>query len=115
MAVNGKQLRVSLRFDEDIARAVEYWVEKEKLSDPTVSMNSWVVDAILLKIRHKNGDFDVPSLLVNRINELIDSNASLATSVDNMQLVVTRGIDSLTSLARGDNSYLSDDVDPDLT
>ena len=81
----------------------------------TVSMNSWVVDAILLKIRHNNGDFDVPSLLVNRINELIDSNASLATSVGNMQLVVTRGIDSLTSLARRDNSYLSDDVDSDLT
>ena len=115
MPANGKQRRISLRIDESLAQRIEYWVAKSKDEGSPTSMNEFLEEAVLLKIRHLNGDFDSPSLLVNRLNELIEATTTNTATVDNLRLAVVSGLDSLTSLARGDDPYLADTVDPDLS
>ena len=63
--------------------------------------------------RRENLDYDLPTLEIARLNELVDQVAALAKNSANLERVVTTGFDSLIGLTRGDN-YLLDDEDGEL-
>ncbi|MEU0942372.1 hypothetical protein ABZ379_06180 [Streptomyces canus] len=98
-----------VRLDPDAKQRAEYWADKRGFS----SVNEYVAEAVVEKIRRENLDYDLPTLEIARLNELVDQVAALAKNSANLERVVTTGFDSLIGLTRGDN-YLLDDEDGEL-
>ncbi|MFE7121651.1 hypothetical protein ACFU99_40100 [Streptomyces sp. NPDC057654] len=95
-----------IRLSPDEKQRAEYWADKRGFS----SVNAYVAEAVAEKIRRENLDYDLPTLEIARLNELVDQVAALATNSANLERVVTTGFDSLVGLTRGDN-YLLDHED----
>lgn len=100
--------RTVIRLHPDTKERAKYWAAKAN-----VSVNEYMAEAVEEKIRRENGDYDLPTLEIARLNQLIDHMASLTTNVGNLEIVTTRGFDSLMGLTRGDN-YLLDEEDGEL-
>ncbi|MGW0895753.1 hypothetical protein ACWD0G_01965 [Streptomyces goshikiensis] len=98
-----------VRLDVDDKQRAEYWADKRGFS----SVNEYVAEAVVEKIRRENLDYDLPTLEIARLNELVDQIAALAKNSANLERVVTMGFDSLIGLTRGDN-YLLDEEDGEL-
>lgn len=98
-----------IRLDPDDKQRAKYWADKRGFS----SVNEYVAEAVVEKIRRENLDYDLPTLEIARLNELVDQVAALAKNSANLERVVTTGFDSLIGLTRGDN-YLLDDEDGEL-
>ncbi|WP_434598222.1 hypothetical protein [Streptomyces sp. A5-4] len=98
-----------VRLSSDDKQRAEYWADKRGFS----SVNEYVAEAVVEKIRRENLDYDLPTLEIARLNELVDQVAALAKNSANLERVVTTGFDSLIGLTRGDN-YLLDDEDGEL-
>ncbi|MFD7540187.1 MULTISPECIES: hypothetical protein [unclassified Streptomyces] len=98
-----------VRLSSDDKQRAEYWADKHGLS----SVNEYVAEAVVEKIRRENLDYDLPTLEIARLNELVDQVAALAKNSANLERVITMGFDSLIGLTRGDN-YLLDEEDGDL-
>lgn len=98
-----------VRLSSDDKQRAEYWADKRGFS----SVNEYVAEAVVEKIRRENLDYDLPTLEIARLNELVDQVAALAKNSANLERVVTMGFDSLIGLTRGD-SYLLDDEDGEL-
>ncbi|MEV0445739.1 hypothetical protein AB0I84_20815 [Streptomyces spectabilis] len=98
-----------IRLNPDDKQRAEYWADKRGFS----SVNEYVAEAVVEKIRRENLDYDLPTLEIARLNQLVDQVAALAQNLANLERVVTTGFDSLIGLTRGDN-YLLDDEDGEL-
>ena len=98
-----------IRLDPDDKQHAKYWADKRGFS----SVNEYVAEAVVEKIRRENLDYDLPTLEIARLNELVDQVAALAKNSANLERVVTMGFDSLIGLTRGDN-YLLDEEDGEL-
>lgn len=107
---NDRRERVFFRLSSDEKQRVEYWAEKRGFS----SVNEYVAEAVAEQIRRENLDYDLPTLEIARLNELIDHISALSTNSANLERVVTKGFDSLIGLTRGDETYLLDDEDGEL-
>lgn len=83
----------------------KYWAQKRGFT----SLREYAGEAIAAQIRRENQDYDLPTLEIARLNELVDHITALSTNVANLERVITQGFDSLIGLTRGDN-YL---LDPD--
>lgn len=94
--------RAVVRLHPDRKQQVQYWASKRG-----VSANEYMVDAIDAAIRRENGDYDLPTLEIARLNQLVDEVKALSLNSANLERVVTSGFDSLIGLTRGD-SYLLD-------
>ncbi len=88
--------------DADFER-IKYWAEKKG-----VSINDYVRDATFEAIKRENKDYDIPSMEIARLNQLVDAMNVLSFNVGNLEHIVTSGFDSLFRLTRGEN-YLLDD------
>lgn len=97
--------RVVIRLAPDDRQRAEYWAARHGFS----SVNEYMAEAVAEQIRRENLDFDVPNLLVQRMNQLIDEIKAMSTNTGNLERVMTVSFDSLLSLARGDSGYLQDE------
>lgn len=104
----GGRVRKALRLHPDTVAQVIYWAKKEGLSE-----NEYMVLAIEEKIARANGDYELPTLEQQRLNQLIDEVRALSTNQANLETVITSGFDSLIGLTRGDG-YLLDAEDGEL-
>lgn len=100
--------RVTVRVDEDTYKQLEYWAARRECS-----INEYLSDAVSEKIANENGDYDLPKLEVNRLNQLIDVITVLSSNVKSLEDVTIHGFDSLLGLTRGDN-YLIEEEDGDI-
>lgn len=101
--------RLQIRVSDDVYKQVQYWAARNEMS-----VSEYVLEAIGLAIRHENKDYNLPSLEINRLNQIVDGFAVLSSNVEQLEKVVTHGFDSLLGLTRGD-SYLSDlDLDSEV-
>ena len=100
--------RVTARVDEETFQRMTYWAKHNN-----ISVNQLVRDAVDLYIARQNKDYDLPSLEIQRLNQLIDSIAVLSSNVNSLERVTVSGFDSLIVLTKGDN-YLLDDDDGEL-
>lgn len=94
--------------DEDLYQSVVYWSKKKE-----ISINDFLREALNLLIAHQNKDYDLPSLEIQRLNQLIDNMHVLSENVNSLEKITVSGFDSLLSLTRGDN-YLLDEEDGEL-
>ncbi|MFC4048306.1 hypothetical protein ACFOY4_01310 [Actinomadura syzygii] len=104
-----RRLRVVVRLHPNVKQRAQYWAEQRGYS----SVNEYIADAVDGQIRRENSDYDLPTLEIARLNQLIDELKALSTNSANLERVVTQGFDSLIGLTRGDN-YLLDDEDGEL-
>jgi putative uncharacterized protein cgl1852 len=96
--------RMTVRLDSAEYETVRFWSSKIGISE-----NDFVREAIALKIRHVNGDYDLPTAEIQRLNQLIDLIGSLSSNISNLEDVTVSGFQSLISLTRGDNYLLDND------
>lgn len=102
--------QVRIRVPRVDVERMRYWAERAELS-----INDYVAEAIDEKCRRDAGEeVGNSTLLINRVNELIDLMKSQTTEVGNLSLVVNRGFDSIASLSRGDNFLLDREEDGEL-
>lgn len=99
---------VKIRLHPDLLARVRYWADRESMS-----ANEYMALAVEEKIGRANGDYDLPALEIQRLNQVVDEFKSLSSNVANLETVVTAGFDSLLGLTRGD-SYLQDAEDGEL-
>lgn len=88
--------------DEDYER-MKYWAEKRN-----ISVNDYLRYAVIETIKRENKDYDIPTMEIARLNQLVDAMNVLSFNVGNLEHIVTDGFDSLFRLTRGEN-YLVDD------
>lgn len=107
-AESGRE-RTVLRLHPDVKQRAVYWAERRGYS----SVNEYMADAVDEKIRRENLDYDLPTLEISRLNQLIDEIRALSTTNANLERVVTSLGESLLGMTRGDN-YLMDAEDGEL-
>ena len=90
--------RVTATISDDQFERLKYWAKKRGLS-----INEYLNESLDHMIRYENRDYDLPELEVQRLNQLIDSQAVLSSNVKSLEEVVIHGFDSLLNLTRGDN------------
>ena len=93
-----------LRLPRKLNAQLGYWADLRG-----VSKADYIREAISGAIARENGNYDLPTLEIARLNELVDQMKALATSSANLERVVITGFDSLLSLTRGDVYTLTDD------
>ena len=101
---------VFVRLSPDDKERAAYWADKRGFS----SVSEYVAEAVVEKIRRENLDYDLPTLEIARLNQVVDELKALSTNSANLERVVTQGFDSLIGLTRGDN-YLLDGEDGELS
>jgi hypothetical protein len=101
---------VFIRLDDESKARAQYWADKHGHD----AIGDYIAEALLEKIARENRDYDLPTLEIARLNQLIDEIKALSSNSANLERVVTTGFKSLIGLTRGDN-YLLDDEDGELT
>lgn len=56
------------------------------------SLNEYLAEAVAEQVRRENQDYDLPTLEIARLNELVDQITALSTNVANLEHVVTQGL-----------------------
>lgn len=102
------RIRKTMRLHPDTVQRADYWRKKSDLSE-----SEFYALAVEEKIARMNGDYDLPTLEIQRLNQLTDEIKALSTNAANLEVVVTKGFDSLIGLTRGD-SYLLDEESGEL-
>lgn len=97
--------RVALRLESKTHERVLYWADQQG-----VSVNEYITAAVEAAIARENGDYDLPTLEIARLNQLVDETKALSTNVGSLEQVVTTMASSIIGLAKGDN-YLFDDAE----
>lgn len=102
------RIRFNLRIHTDIFDVANYYASKHDMS-----INDYLVSAVELAIAHENKDYDLPTMEIQRVNQLTEGIISLETTVAMLNDNMNAGFDSLLGLTRGD-TYLSDEEDGEL-
>lgn len=105
-----KWAQKKIRLHPDTNQRLDYWRKKRGLA----SDNEYIALAVEEKIARENGDYDLPTLEIQRLNQIIDEMRANSTNLANLERVVTSGFGSLLGLTRGD-SYLLDDESGELS
>lgn len=103
--------RTVVRLSADDKERAAYWSRRRGFE----SVNEYMANAVSEQIRRENLDYDLPTLEIARLNQLVDEVTALSKNVGNLERVITGGFDSLIGLTRGDNNYLSDQEDGELS
>lgn len=101
--------RISTRLSIDEHARTERWAAEQNMT-----VSDYLREAILFYNKWNEGNVDLTTLEVQRLNQLIDSMAILASNVHSLEQIAISGFDSLLNLTRGDN-YLLDDFSGDRT
>lgn len=100
--------RLTLRINEDDYQRLQYWAARRG-----ISANDYMIEALYAQIRRENGDYDIPTAEVARLNQLVDLMTELSSNIKSLENVTISGFDSLLGLTRGDN-YLLEQEDGDI-
>lgn len=100
--------RVTATISEELYKQMVFWAGKKG-----ISINQYLYDALEQAIAWENQDYPLPTIELNRLEQLIDIVEGLRADVENVNQVVNAGFNSLITLTKGDN-YLLDESDNDL-
>lgn len=100
--------RFTVNSQDETYDKIKYWSERENQT-----MTDFIEDAVNFKIKHLVGDYDLPTLEAQRLNQILDLLRVLSDNQQALESVVVHGFDSLLGLTRGDN-YLLEESGEDL-
>lgn len=98
--------RVTTTLTDEEFDILKHWADKDD-----VSINDFIRESVLFRIRWKQKDYPLEPLEVQRVNQLVDAVTSLTSNVNSLERVVVSGFDSLLGLVRGDNYLLEEGGD----
>lgn len=107
--MNEERRRVAFRIHPDTYERVKYWAARGE-----VSVNEWMADAVEGAISRANGDYDLPTLEIARLNQIVDEVAALSQNVASLEAVLTSVGGSILGLAKGDNYLMDESEDGEL-
>lgn len=99
-----RRTRITAMVDEDMHASMLYWAKKQG-----ITINELLRNAVNLYISYQNKDYDLPSLEIQRLNQLTDLISTLSYNIGSLEKITVAGFDSLISLTRGDNYLLEPD------
>lgn len=108
MAIKQSNHRLTATVKEEEFKQVEYWAQKHDCS-----INDYLREAVLAAIRRENGDYDLPTLEQQRLNQIVDTLNVLSENQQSLEQVILTGFDSLLGLCKGDN-YLLEKEDGEI-
>ncbi len=97
-------VRVWCRVPADDDARLRYWAERKG-----VDVGEYVAEAIDAQIRRENQDYDLPTLEIARLNQLVDEQKAVSTGLANLTQVVENGFQMLIGIARGESDLLDAD------
>lgn len=100
--------RLTLRFPEVECQKLKYWADKQGCS-----INEFILLMLEQWIDIQNGNYQLPTLEVQRLNQLIEAQTVMSKDLQSLASLVISGFDSLLSLTRGDN-YLLEEEDGEI-
>lgn len=100
--------RVTATIPESTFQSLQYWAKKNDCS-----INEFLAECIDFMIRYQNGDYELSTCEINRLNQLIDVITVLSENVKSLESITVSGFDSLLNLTRGDN-YLLESEDGEI-
>ncbi len=107
--VNEATKRVTCTLTQEEYLRFSYFAKKYSLS-----INELLHDAVEVYIAKQMGDVDLPDILTQRVNQIIDALHALEGTSAALQETVIEGFDSLQNLAKGEN-YLTEEYEaPDF-
>ena len=96
-----KPVRITAVVTPDEMERIRYWAESHD-----VSVNEYVRLAVERAIRNENRDYDLPTLEIARLNQLVEAMNALSANVSNLEHIVVDTNDQFVRLTRGEN-YLN--------
>lgn len=100
--------RLTLRLNTSDFTKLKYWAEREE-----VSLNEFVTIMLSQWIDIQNGNYELPTLEVQRLNQLVELMRVLSQNQQSLESIIINGFDSLLSLTKGD-SYLLENVEDEF-
>jgi hypothetical protein len=101
----GKQtddtVRVTLRMPREVHEKLKYWADKKEYS-----VNDFVPMLVDYYAAIQYGDYELPSLEAQRVNQLIELVGVLHKDVQALQGLIIDGFNNLLKLTHGDNYLL---------
>lgn len=97
MAGFGRDKRVTLRFSDKELGKLDYWAEREGMDRV-----DFIMEAVERYAGIESGNYQLPSLEIQRLNQLVEIIKSLSQDIGSLETIVTNGFASLTGLARGE-------------
>lgn len=108
MAIAQGKRRIQVVITDDDYIKLKHFAEKKEMT-----INDYVQEAISFMNKWQMGDVDLPTLEIQRLNQLVDGMAVLSSNVHSLEQVITSGFDSLLGLTRGEN-YLLEENDGNI-
>lgn len=96
--------RLTVRLTNTDYDRLSYWAEKNDMS-----INEFIPAMLDRWISIANGDYELPTLEIQRLNQIIDVVAGLSSNIQSLESVTISGFDSLLKLTKGDNYLLEDE------
>lgn len=73
-----------------------------------------LITAMYHYVKWRNGDYDLPTAEIQRLNQMVDAVESLVVSQEHLEKSVVNGFDAMLGIIRGDN-YLVEEEDGELS
>lgn len=103
MAQKSGTHRVTATLSEEDYERFSYLAKKRG-----ISVSDLIRDSVTFMLRFEAGDYNLGTLEVQRLNQLIDLMQAQSRNLRSLESVVVSGFDSLLGLTRGDN-YLMEE------
>jgi len=103
-----KKERHNMRMYEEDYQKLVYWSDRFGMD-----RTEFLICAMHHYIKWKNGDYDLPSAEIQRLNQMVDAVNNLAVNQENLQRTIISGFDAMMGIIRGSN-YLVEDEDGSL-
>lgn len=97
MAGLGRDVRVTLRFTDDELTKLDYWAQHMDMT-----RTDFIMAAVERYAAFESGNYQLPSLEIQRLNQLVEIIKTLSQNVGSLETIVTSGFASLVGLARGE-------------
>lgn len=92
--------QMTLRMHPDLHTQIQYWANRRG-----VSMADYVTDAVTTAIGRENGDYDLPTLEMQRLARIEAVVVSLSHDVNNLNDSTRTSLDTLINLTRSSNYF----------
>ena len=96
--------RVTMTVDAVEYERLQFWAQKHEMS-----INEYLHECMSHMIDYENGVYDVPTIVQERMNLVVDALTMNSNKLDSLTQFITHGFASLLAAARGDD-YLHVDV-----
>lgn len=101
--------RVTMTVTADEYERLMFWSNKNDMS-----INEYLHECFSHMIDYENGVYDVPSIVMERMNLVVDAVTMNSSKLDSLSQFITSGFQSLLAAARGDDYLHTEEDDEPL-